>query len=196
MWTWLELSEMIVLVALLLLLRKSSSCASPVLPRSLLEANVFDVIQRDTSVTQNACTGRSTLNILWSCLATTFACTWVSVHPNIPFFGKNKWAVRRWRIFLMFLALLAPEIMIMWAMKQLQGALTIKETINKYLQSQGSKSGTYESLLILVIIAPLRCSYSQFWRGEVREEMVYDARTLPPNGWFQVTIQGFRDERR
>lgn len=126
---------MFVFVAFLLLLRKSSTCAAPVLSRAVFEEAVSELIRRDTGVTQNACTGRSTLNILWSCLATTFACTWVSVHPNIPFFGHNKWAVRRWRVFLMFLALLAPEIMIMWAMKQLQGALTIKETVNKHLQS-------------------------------------------------------------
>lgn len=136
---------MFVFAAFLLLLRKSSSCAAPVFPRAVYEEAVYDAIRRDTGVTQNACTGRSTLNILWSCLATTFACTWVSVHPNIPFFGHNKWAVRRWRVFLMFLALLAPEIMIMWAMKQLQGALTIKETVNKYLRSRASSSGSFVS---------------------------------------------------
>lgn len=140
---------MFVLAVFLLLLRKSSSCAAPVFPRAVYEEAVYDAIRRDTGVTQNACTGRSTLNILWSCLATTFACTWVSVHPNIPFFGHNKWAVRRWRIFLMFLALLAPEIMIMWAMKQLQGAIMIRQTINKYLRE--FLPSTLELALIWII---------------------------------------------
>ena len=35
------------------------------------------------------------------------------------------------RIFLMMLALLAPEVMIMWAFKQWRGAVMIKEIVNK-----------------------------------------------------------------
>ena len=33
---------------------------------------------------------------LWSCLATIFACSWVSIHPNIPAPWYESW----WRIFL------------------------------------------------------------------------------------------------
>ena len=35
------------------------------------------------------------------------------------------------RMFLMVLALLAPEVMIMWAFKQWRGAVMIKEIVNK-----------------------------------------------------------------
>ena len=61
---------------------------------------------------------RSIWDILWSSLATIFACSWVSVHPNIP--GPNE---SRWRIFLrhlelMFWAVIGPEMIIIWALRQ------------------------------------------------------------------------------
>ena len=70
-------------------------------------------------------------DILWSCLATTFAVTWVSVHPNVPWLEETSWMVLKRRMFLMVLALLAPEVMIMWAFKQWRGAVMIKELVNK-----------------------------------------------------------------
>ena len=84
---------------------------------------------RDHSTDPDA--GRTVWDILWSCLATTFAVTWVSVHPNVPFLEETSWMVLKRRMFLMVLALLAPEVMIMWAFKQWRGAVMIKEIVNK-----------------------------------------------------------------
>ena len=84
---------------------------------------------RDDSTGADA--GRTVWDILWSCLATTFAVTWVSVHPNVPFLEETSCMVLKRRIFLMVLALLAPEVMIMWAFKQWRGAVMIKEIVNK-----------------------------------------------------------------
>lgn len=77
------------------------------------------------------CPGRSVWDIVWSCLATTFAVTWVSVHPNVPHLQETSWMLRRRRMFLMCLALLAPEVMIIWAFKQWRAAMITKNTINK-----------------------------------------------------------------
>lgn len=58
------------------------------------------------------------------------ACTWVSVHPNVPFKEEGKWTLLGRRVYLMFFSILAPELMIMWAFKQWRGAVMIKETVN------------------------------------------------------------------
>lgn len=83
------------------------------------------------------CSGRTALNIIWSCLATTFACTWISVHPNTPFRGEGRWTLLRRRIYLMFFAVFAPEFMVMWAFKQWRGAVMIRETINEAFPESG-----------------------------------------------------------
>ena len=102
--------------------------AAPITPPdpSHYDTSVFI---RDDSSTSNS--GRTVWDILWSCLATTFAVTWVSVHPNVPFLEESSFSILKRRIFLMVLALLAPEVMIMRAFKQWRGAVMIKETVNE-----------------------------------------------------------------
>ena len=65
---------------------------------------------------------RSIYNILWSCLSTIFACTWITVHPNIPVPGDSQWIVLRRRVAIMGYLLLAPEFVIIWAARQHYGA--------------------------------------------------------------------------
>ena len=65
---------------------------------------------------------RSIYNILWSCLSTIFACTWITIHPNIPAPGDSQWAVLRRRLATMGYFLLAPEFVIYWAARQHFGA--------------------------------------------------------------------------
>ena len=83
----------------------------------------------------NSCTDlrycRSIWNIIWSCLATIFSCTWVAVHPNMPCpkqrEAKNRF--QRWiwnpllsfaehRLLLFVCALLVPEYVLAWAIRQ------------------------------------------------------------------------------
>ncbi|KAJ7130506.1 hypothetical protein C8R44DRAFT_527008, partial [Mycena epipterygia] len=57
--------------------------------------------------------------IVWGCLTTVFACTWVSVHPNVPP-PKQGWLALFWRqLKLMLIAVIAPEIMVGFAARQL-----------------------------------------------------------------------------
>ena len=65
---------------------------------------------------------RSIWDILWSCLATIFACSWVSVHPNIPGRNEAQWRILLCRLELMFWAIVAPELLILWAFRQWSGA--------------------------------------------------------------------------
>ncbi|KAJ7206564.1 hypothetical protein GGX14DRAFT_367147 [Mycena pura] len=76
---------------------------------------------------------RRLFDIVWGCLTTIFACTWVSVHPNVPppdpnppdfFWPKLKWRVivasgPLWRrLKLMLITVIAPELMFGFAAKQ------------------------------------------------------------------------------
>ena len=65
---------------------------------------------------------RSLWDILWSSLATIFACSWASVHPNIPASNDSGWKLCLRRIELMFWAILGPELVIVWAFRQWLGA--------------------------------------------------------------------------
>ncbi|KAF7357426.1 hypothetical protein MSAN_01338600 [Mycena sanguinolenta] len=58
---------------------------------------------------------RSLLTILSGCLVTVFACTWVSVHPNVPPPNQSKLARR---LGLMLVAVIAPELMVGFAARQ------------------------------------------------------------------------------
>ena len=81
---------------------------------------------------------RTIWSIVWSCLATIFSCTWVAVHPNIPCPKKreaNSWIERcLWNPLLSFAehrlplfvcALLVPEYILAWAIRQFLGARKI-----------------------------------------------------------------------
>lgn len=121
---------MFLLLACLISCRRYVTNAAPV-SATLLKRSVNDAIifTRDDSAV--LCPDRTVWDILWSCLATTFAVTWISVHPNIPRLEEKSWPLLKRRIFLMCLALLAPEVMIVWAFKQWRGALMIRDSINK-----------------------------------------------------------------
>jgi len=88
---------------------------------------------------------RTISGIVWSCLSTIFLCTWVSLHPNItiapdtrgmggfkksvvhPLLGfmKNK-------LPLFLCALIAPEYILAWAIRQYLSAGDIKQK-SRYL---------------------------------------------------------------
>ena len=74
---------------------------------------------------------RTIWNIVWSCLATIFSCTWVAVHPNVPCPKKreaNGWIERHirnplisfveHRLPLFICALLVPEYVLAWSIRQ------------------------------------------------------------------------------
>ena len=77
-------------------------------------------------VSTSACTcpavQRSLWDILWSCLATIFACSWVSIHPNIPSPNESSWRIFLRRLKLMFWAVVFPEMIVTWALRQWLGA--------------------------------------------------------------------------
>ena len=74
---------------------------------------------------------RTIWSIVWSCLVTIFSCTWVAVHPNVPCPKKREasgWIERciwnpllsfsEHRLPLFICALLVPEYVLAWAIRQ------------------------------------------------------------------------------
>lgn len=68
---------------------------------------------------------RTVWDIIWSCVTTFFACTWIAIHPNMPgpYEGRVQLIVRR--LGLMVLGLLVPELVIVWALRQWFGARSL-----------------------------------------------------------------------
>ncbi|KAJ6533600.1 hypothetical protein B0H19DRAFT_1186366, partial [Mycena capillaripes] len=64
----------------------------------------------------NSC--RKLFDIVWGCLATIFAATWVSVHPNVPPPNQSQLALFWRRLRMMLVAVIAPELMVGFAARQ------------------------------------------------------------------------------
>ncbi|KAJ6533560.1 hypothetical protein B0H19DRAFT_1324296, partial [Mycena capillaripes] len=64
----------------------------------------------------NSC--RKLFDIIWGCLATIFAATWVSVHPNVPPPNQSWLALLGRRLRMMLVAIIAPELMVGFAARQ------------------------------------------------------------------------------
>ena len=97
---------------------------------------------------------RSIWDILWSCLATIFACSWVSIHPNIPGPNESQRRIFLRRLELMFWAVVGPEMVIAWAFRQWLGACDLE---NLY-------EGELSSLYISSPMHPIYPQILKFWR--------------------------------
>ncbi|KAF9566528.1 hypothetical protein CPC08DRAFT_100345 [Agrocybe pediades] len=75
---------------------------------------------------------RTRLEIVWSCLATILAASWVSVHPKMPGPNESKLKKTIRRIELMFWAIIMPELIIYWAMRQWYGARKLERTLREH----------------------------------------------------------------
>ncbi|KAF7369991.1 hypothetical protein MSAN_00629000 [Mycena sanguinolenta] len=78
----------------------------------------------DARATTDSCNdnSRTLFSIVWGCLATIFACTWVSVHPNVPPPNQSPFQLFWRRLKMMLIATIAPEVMVGFAARQRLGA--------------------------------------------------------------------------
>ncbi|KAK7022811.1 hypothetical protein VNI00_016938 [Paramarasmius palmivorus] len=114
---------------MLLLYALARPIASSLSASSTDNSTSFDPITGEC-IDINGC--RTTTGILWSCLSVIFICTWVAIHPNIPVPGTHSAVVVYHNVELMVVALLAPEFMILWAMRQREQAKKIRKKFKKY----------------------------------------------------------------
>ena len=111
-----------------------ASQASP-LTSLLAESSSNNATVLNTSACICPADQRSIWNILWSCLATIFACSWVSVHPNIPGPNESRRRIFLRRLELMFWAVVCPELIITWALRQWSVARRLEDLYNGELSS-------------------------------------------------------------
>ena len=134
-WIDCKFSSMLLILTLLYyLLHDFQSHAAPL--TSILEESR----NNSTVIITPACIcpadQRTIWEILWSCLATIFACSWVSIHPNIPAPNESSWRIFLRRLELMFWAVFGPEMIITWALRQWLGA----RHLEKLYKGEPSKS--------------------------------------------------------
>ena len=70
---------------------------------------------------------RSLYDILYGCCVTLFACTWLSIHPNICAPSDSDWTSGRRRLKTMLCALIVPELVLVWALRQRTAARKVAE---------------------------------------------------------------------
>ncbi|KAF9440758.1 hypothetical protein P691DRAFT_686558 [Macrolepiota fuliginosa MF-IS2] len=142
---------------------------------------------------------RTMQDIVWSCLATIFACTWVAVHPNVPDPCDSKWTVLKQRIMIMIYAILCPEFVMMWALRQRIGAARHMEQYNQEFHE--TKGGPWTLTHgFLLEMRGLRKYKDGNFLGSV-EEPGY--RFLDPggsgrqlNGYFDMTEEEINDKSK
>ncbi|KDQ49501.1 hypothetical protein JAAARDRAFT_165572 [Jaapia argillacea MUCL 33604] len=82
---------------------------------------------------------RTMVGVISSCLTTIFACTWVAIHPNIPARYETSLEITLRRIRIMVMALITPELVIVWAMRQwvIAGRIAKKYKERKWTRTHG-----------------------------------------------------------
>lgn len=86
-------------------------------------------------------------NIIGDCLVTAIVVTGATVHPNVPHPKTKMWPALH-HILLICVALLAPEVMVVWAFRQWLGAVIIKETINSARPAYSMNYCVYPQALV------------------------------------------------
>ena len=124
-WIVCEFASMLLILTLMYLLHGFQSHAAPL--TSILEESSSNSTVIITPTCICPADQRTIWDILWSCLATIIACSWVSVHPNIPSPNESSWRIFLRRLELMFWAVFGPEMIITWALRQWSGARALEK---------------------------------------------------------------------
>ncbi len=73
-------------------------------------------IPDSTTICEDVQHCRTLPSIVFGCASTMFLCTWVALHANVPKDSYDPWYIRIGkRVGFMLLALLAPEVILSWA---------------------------------------------------------------------------------
>lgn len=73
---------------------------------------------------------RTIWDIIWSCLVTILACNWAAIHPNIPSPEDTWFQVASRRAGTTFMSLIAPELLVIWALRQRLAARRLADRYN------------------------------------------------------------------
>lgn len=100
----------------------------------------FQMAPTDPVTSESACNSRTVVSIIFSCLATIALCIWASIHPNVPDGDETTVGNIFWRLKLSMFALIAPELVIAWAVRQQFVARNLMRAYKRTLLSVLSSS--------------------------------------------------------
>ncbi|KAJ7032379.1 hypothetical protein C8F04DRAFT_918446, partial [Mycena alexandri] len=70
---------------------------------------------------------RTLFDIVWGCLITTFTCTWLALHQNVPDPKLGSFSLLLRKLRMMLVMIIAPEFIMQFAARQLVSALLISK---------------------------------------------------------------------
>jgi hypothetical protein len=128
---------MLLVLTLVYLFHGFQTHAAPPTTGSLLAESGSNTTVTVLSTSASICPADQRLiwDILWSCLATLFACSWVSIHPNIPGPNESRRRIFLHRLELMFWAVVGPEMITAWAFQQWASARHLEKLYKGELSS-------------------------------------------------------------
>jgi len=86
------------------------------------------LVDRPQDLTLQLQSDRTLFSVIWTCVSTIIICAWTSVHPNVP--PLNRWRARWNRLWVMFWMIVAPELVLAWAVRQFFAAREIRDMYN------------------------------------------------------------------
>lgn len=83
---------------------------------------------------------RSSWDILWTCISTIFACTWTALHLAVPHRSKSSGDWMSKKVPIWIYALLAPEMMTIFAISEFRQALHVAARCNAAFENAAENS--------------------------------------------------------
>ncbi|KAG1730065.1 hypothetical protein EDB19DRAFT_1390966 [Suillus lakei] len=140
---------------------------------------------------------RTLWDILLSCGLTLFACTWTAIHTNIPSMDEGRVAITTRRLFLMVVALIAPEFIITWATRQFFSARTAAKEYNAFGAQLPQAHSDHQDVTATSLVdipegrgSPSAPKPPEFRRWKVtRGFFAWMGDLLPTAGFYQILPQ-------
>ncbi|SJL18580.1 uncharacterized protein ARMOST_22177 [Armillaria ostoyae] len=143
---------------------------------------------------------RTVSNIVWSCLATVFASTWLAIHPNVPgrkITDKGALSCTLERAKIMGIAILAPEVIVSWAAEQFKVAwkvchgkdISMESVIHAWRRKTQDDSPSLTMIHGFFFAMGSFCyTCVGFTRGSMISPMSIHANRLPDDSLGPVTV--------
>ncbi len=119
---------LIILLPLLLGVKAFPISGGPETAPTIAHTIIWGIQARDDG---SGTVERTMLSIIRSCLFTIAACVYRAIHQNIPDPEAGWWKRQGVRAKITFYAVIAPEAIIWWALRQWFGAKEVADQVNK-----------------------------------------------------------------
>ena len=112
----IAMASAVLLILVLVLIEQMH--AAPISPYPAIGTSYLAEVSSRSPACNDINNCRTLWGIIYSCIVTTFACTWVSYHPDVPDRTHTPWRIRATRFFTVVFPFLVPELTIAKAASQ------------------------------------------------------------------------------